>query len=191
MEKNRIFSPEGIKRNDKCLVIACYDPRIDGSVAAFARQIRMQHGLLEAKDIQRPPGGAYLTAGDPECRDAFYHMIGAFHQIAKIRHFFYLPHTDCVFCHANHHLKKKIQENPSDLQFHVDAAEKLLRGSRYHFKGVEEASRPSFATGIVITNTQEIITLDYARKLLLRTRSEHELSLPFRSDGIPLEGMPA
>lgn len=164
-----------MNRGDKCLIMTCYDDRIDPLITQLAQYIRIQGGLLDNKDIQRPPGGVYLTAGDRECRPAFYRMITAYYDIAGIRRFFFIPHTNCRLCHRDSHLQQKIGTGTkTDLRFHLNATRKLLSGATEHFNHLSEETRPEFEAGIALTIDQRIVTLDHASEILPSVPAHHE-----------------
>jgi hypothetical protein len=148
----------------KHVLITCYDDRNDQLIEQFIQGIRNKGDILEPKSVLRPPGGIHTFLAKPECRQAFYELLTAFHNIAHIDVFHLFPHTNCQYCGL--HLQEKIGNGTqSDLRFHVKSAQKMLAGLKEHF-GPLGAQAPRLDVQIILTTDQRIVTIDQALTLL-------------------------
>jgi hypothetical protein len=151
-------------------VITCYDSRLDNLVEEYVAKIRALGGHIEAKDIQRPPGGTHFLAGHRNERSTFYRMLDSLVDIAKIDVIHLIPHTNCQYC-GIHHQEKLGNGCVSDLRFHIESAKKLFQGAQEHFQ-CRGNQAPTIVVPIGLTVDQRIVSIEESQALLPQVPDE-------------------
>ena len=149
----------------KHVIVTCYDGRLDAIVKTLVEEIRTDGGIVDDKDIFRPPGGVHFVSADPRDRSIFYKLLSGYHDIARTTVFHLLPHTNCQYC-GRYHQEKLGNGIQSDLHFHLRSAEKLLDGALQHFGRLSPDIVPELDVRIILTVDQRIVTIDEAHDLL-------------------------